>query len=71
MMVTGAGCRAAGEGLGVLIMSADDPTPVPVPQLPAMALQGKEDLDTSWGERPEPDDDERLRGDRPPHWDSA
>jgi hypothetical protein len=23
-----------------------------------------------WGERPEPDDDDRLRQDRPPHWDT-
>jgi len=22
-----------------------------------------------WGEDPEPDDDERLRQERPPHWD--
>jgi hypothetical protein len=29
----------------------------------------REDTDTGWGEYTEPDDDERLRRDRPPHWD--
>jgi hypothetical protein len=33
--------------------------------------QSPEDTDAGWGERPEPDDDERLYGERPPHWDSA
>ena len=33
--------------------------------------QSAEDTDSGWGERPEPNDDERLYGDRPPHWDSA
>ena len=32
--------------------------------------QSTEDTDSGWGERPEPDDDERLYRDRPPHWDS-
>jgi hypothetical protein len=32
--------------------------------------QSAEDTDSGWGERPEPGDDERLYGDRPPHWDS-
>jgi hypothetical protein len=27
-----------------------------------------EDTDAGWGEYTEPDDDERLRLDRPPHW---
>jgi hypothetical protein len=31
-------------------------------------LQSREDTDAGWGERPEPDDDERLYRDRPPHW---
>lgn len=26
--------------------------------------------DADWGEYTEPDDDERLRRDRPPHWDA-
>jgi SAM-dependent methyltransferase len=30
--------------------------------------QSAEDTDADWGERPEPGDDERLYGERPPHW---
>ena len=30
--------------------------------------QSREDTDAGWGEYTEPDDDERLRLDRPPHW---
>jgi len=30
--------------------------------------QSEEDTDAGWGERPEPGDDERLYGERPPHW---
>jgi AcrR family transcriptional regulator len=32
--------------------------------------QSREDTDAGWGERAEPDDDERFYRDRPPHWDS-
>ncbi len=32
--------------------------------------QSAEDTDSGWGERPEADHDERLYGDRPPHWDA-
>lgn len=32
--------------------------------------QSAEDTDSAWGGRPDPGDDERLYGDRPPHWDS-
>ena len=28
-----------------------------------------EESGIGWGEAPEPDDDERLRQERPPHWD--
>lgn len=31
--------------------------------------QSGEDTDVGWGYYTEPDDDERLRRDRPPHWD--
>jgi hypothetical protein len=36
-------------------------------------LPGKsaEDTDAAWGEPPQPDDDERLYGERPPHWESV
>jgi SAM-dependent methyltransferase len=30
--------------------------------------QSAEDTDAGWGEQPEPGDDERLYGERPPHW---
>ena len=36
---------------------------------PVLPEQSREDTDADWGEYPEPDDDERLRRDRPPHWD--
>jgi hypothetical protein len=35
---------------------------------PVLSVQSPEDTDADWGERPEPDDDERLYGERPPHW---
>jgi hypothetical protein len=42
----------------------------PKPPPPDRPEQSAEDTDSGWGERPEPNDDERLYGDRPPHWDS-
>jgi hypothetical protein len=38
---------------------------------PALPEKSRDETDVGWGERPEPDDDERLNRDRPPHWDSA
>jgi hypothetical protein len=29
----------------------------------------EDEAGVGWGEAPEPDDEERLRRDRPPHWD--
>jgi hypothetical protein len=40
------------------------------PGPPQRPEQSAEDTDSAWGERPDPGDDERLYGDRPPHWDS-
>lgn len=37
---------------------------------PALPVQSREDTDIGWGEQPDPDHDERLYRDRPPHWDS-
>jgi hypothetical protein len=37
---------------------------------PLLPLKSREDTDAGWGERSEPDDDERLYRERPPHWDS-
>lgn len=36
---------------------------------PVPPEQSREDTDVDWGDYTEPDDDERLRRDRPPHWD--
>jgi hypothetical protein len=36
----------------------------------ALPLQSWEDTDIAWGEQPEPDENDRLYRDRPPHWDS-
>ena len=35
-----------------------------------LPVQSQEDTDAGWGERPEPEDDDRLQAERPPHWDS-
>jgi hypothetical protein len=43
----------------------------PVPPAPVQPEQSREDTDAGWGEPAEPDDDERLYRDRPPHWDSV
>lgn len=38
--------------------------------MPVLPVQSQEDTDVGWGEQPEPEDDERLHRERPPHWDS-
>jgi hypothetical protein len=38
---------------------------------PVLPDRSPADSDAAWGDEPEPDDDERLTLDRPPHWDSA
>jgi hypothetical protein len=38
---------------------------------PALPDRSPSDSDAAWGDSPEPDDEERLTLDRPPHWDSA
>ncbi|HSZ39386.1 MAG TPA: hypothetical protein VK817_05465 [Trebonia sp.] len=46
---------------------AGEPAPlIPAPPRPEQSF---EDTDAAWGEYREPDDDERLNRDRPPHWD--
>ena len=42
------------------------PDPDDKPVLPA---QSDEETGIGWSEAPEPDDGERLRLERPPHWD--
>ena len=36
---------------------------------PTLPAQSEDEAGIGWGEAPEPDDEERLRQDRPPHWD--
>ena len=36
---------------------------------PLLPEQSQDETAAGWGEAPEPDDDERLRQERPPHWD--
>jgi hypothetical protein len=51
-------------------LTADDEVMRPDPDdKPVLPEQSEEETGTGWGEAPEPDDDERLRRDRPPHWD--
>ncbi|HUZ56184.1 MAG TPA: hypothetical protein VMU94_27125 [Streptosporangiaceae bacterium] len=38
---------------------------------PAVPVKSQEDTDVGWGGQLEPDDDESLLRERPPHWDSA
>jgi hypothetical protein len=35
---------------------------------PVLPEQTDDDTDAGWGEAPEPDDDERLAQERPPHY---
>jgi hypothetical protein len=46
-------------------------SPDPDDDEPVLPTQSREDSDIEWGERPVPDDDERLYRERPPHWDDA
>jgi hypothetical protein len=36
---------------------------------PVLPERSEDETGIGWGDAPEPDDDERLRQDRPPHWD--
>jgi NAD(P)-dependent dehydrogenase (short-subunit alcohol dehydrogenase family) len=38
---------------------------------PAPPMRSQDETDVGWSEPPEPDDDERLYRDRPPHWQSG
>lgn len=33
-----------------------------------LPAKSRDETDVGWGEPPEPDDEERLRRERPPHW---
>jgi hypothetical protein len=43
----------------------------PADDRPALPLRSADETDTGWGDPPEPDDEERLRAERPPHWDGS
>jgi AcrR family transcriptional regulator len=47
------------------------PPPADPDDEPVLPVVSPEDTDAAWGELAEPDDDERLYRDRPPHWDSV
>jgi hypothetical protein len=36
---------------------------------PVLPAKSRDETDVGWGEPPDPDDEERLRRERPPHWD--
>ena len=36
---------------------------------PVLPAKSRDETDIGWGDPPEPDDEERLRRERPPHWD--
>ena len=61
------------DALGALISDGlrDGAAGSPRVIAPARPEQSREDTDAGWGEPAEPDDDERLYRDRPPHWDSV
>ncbi|HEY1914474.1 MAG TPA: hypothetical protein VGH27_02760 [Streptosporangiaceae bacterium] len=46
------------------------PSPPDPDDKPLLDLPSQEDTDAAWGDRPDPDDDERYYRDRPPHWDT-
>jgi len=48
--------------------SPDRPDP---DEQPAPPMRSQDETDAGWSEPPEPDDDERLGRDRPPHWQSG
>ena len=47
----------------------DDKPVLSAPSEPVHPARSEEETGIGWGEAPEPDDDERLRRERPPHWD--
>ena len=48
--------------------SSDPPDPA---EQQATRVRSQDETDVGWSEPPERDDDERLRRDRPPHWESS
>lgn len=61
----GAGTRGSAVAGAIVTRPERDGEPDDKPVLP---VQSEDETDVGWGEAAEPDD-ERLRRDRPPHWD--
>jgi hypothetical protein len=51
-----------------VLSARSEPVP-PARSEPDHPVRSEEEAGLGWGEVPEPDDDERLRRERPPHWD--
>jgi hypothetical protein len=51
------------------VLSAQSEPAHPARSEPQPPARSEEETGIGWGEAPEPDDDERLRRERPPHWD--
>jgi hypothetical protein len=47
-----------------------NPAGRPAKAEPVVPERSFEDTDAAWGDHPDPDDDQRLLADRPPHWDN-
>lgn len=47
---------------------ADSPAATTDAAAPAPAPRAPDDTDIGWGDRPDPDDDERFLREVPPHW---
>ena len=45
-----------------------EPEPTDAPAVRILSVQSREDTDAGWGDYRDPDDDDRLLRDRPPHW---
>lgn len=66
----GSGSRERSDGVP---RERDDgaarPDPGKADDKPVLPVTSTDETSVGWSEAPEPDDDERLRQDRPPHWD--
>jgi hypothetical protein len=58
-----------GVGPGAADQSRAEPAePIGAPAVRMLPAQSREDTDAGWGDYRDPDDDDRLLRDRPPHW---
>jgi hypothetical protein len=61
--------RTRGDGITRPDDRAIRPDPAEADDKPVLPVKSVDETSVGWGEAPEPDDEERLRQDRPPHWD--